>query len=515
MDINKIIFAALFWILTFNIVIGQKATLQNSNSEEFPLVELEFNYRNPTPLDSIAVKLVENGKPIIDFSLQEIALPTSIKSKQILILIENSYWERFDKQLEKVKLLWSEIAGETIGKEDEVFVATFDWTTGNGTIQLVNQEGTSSPSEVNDLIQAIAQPKKDGRQHQSTEIYPALIEAVSFLKSLNKKDSVAQAVLLFSSEFNNIYNNTQTKTDVIISSRNSGIPIYAFRYPYSTKYNLGDVALNSYGKQLDMSVVDNQQVIQLINQITERYAGRNYILKFESSIDANSDFREVELLVSDEESLKLSYQSPSKWTMIWKNKTYRYGIVLIGLLIIVLIVVLWVKLKRRRSKQIEQIEQINADTKEAIYESELKREKEIRLEEEKALKKLKEAFNNTLQSHFKRLPRPAKLLASQEINADISKPIFYIGRRSENDISLDSSAVSKVHAVIYYDHIPETLKLLNERKFIIIDFDSTNGTFVNGKQIPTLNEIKEGAALCYLNDTDLIQVGDVSITFMD
>jgi hypothetical protein len=515
MDIIRLFVTAFFGFLSFNSVIGQKATLLNSTIDGFPKVELEFNYRSPILLDTTSVKLVENGKPVLDFTLKKSSTETLFKSKQILIIIENSYWERFDKQLNAVKLLWSEIAGETIGKEDQFFVATFDWSKGNNTLQILNKQGTSSPLDVNDLIQAIVQPTKDGRIHQSTEIYPALIEGVAFLKSLNKQDSVAQAILLFSSEFNNIYNNTQTKTDVVISARNSGIPIYTFRYPYSTKYNLRDIAVNTYGHQLDMSETDNQQVVEWINQIPRRYAGENYILKFESSIAANNDFRDVNLVLSDEESLVLRYQSPSKWNIVWKNKAYRYGIIVFVLLIFGFVIFIGLFLKNRRTKQVESLERIKEETQRAIHQSELKRERENILEEEKVLKKREEEFNYTLQNHFNRLQRSAKLEGAEMVSTEVLKPVFYIGRRPENDILLTSSTVSKVHAVLYYDHIPEILQILNERKFIIIDFDSTNGTFVNGKRIPSISEIKTGVKPYYLNDTDLIQIGDVSITFMD
>lgn len=150
-----------------------------------------------------------------------------------------------------------------------------------------------------------------------------------------------------------------------------------------------------------------------------------------------------------------------------------------------------------------------------LYQSELKRERENRLEEEKELNKQKEAFNKTLQTHFNRLPRPAKLMSSDGIDVEILKPVFYIGRRAENDLSLNSTAVSKVHAIIYYDHAPEVLELLNEKRFVFIDFDSTNGTFVNGNRIPSISEVKSGAKPHRLKDSDLIQMGDASITFMD
>jgi len=515
MAIKKGIFLAFFWLLSLNIALSQKTTLSNANIDDFPQVELEFNYKNPVLLDSANIKCLENGKSINNFTLEEKPTNTSIKSKQVLILIENSYWQRFDKQLSQVKQLWSEIAGKVIGKDDEVFIATFDWSKGSNTIHLLNEQAMNSPSQVNDLIQSISAPSKDGRKHKSTEIFPALLEGVSFLNNQNKNDSVAQAILLFSSEFNNIYNNTQTKTDVVISARNSGIPIYPFRYPYSSKYTLQDIAEKTYGYQLDMMEANNEKVIKWINQIPERYAGKNYSLHFESSIDANSDFRDVEIVVSDEESLELRYQSPSKWSVIWKNKSYRFIIIALGVLLVALIIGGLYLIKKRRSKQVEHLQSIEEDIENVIHQNEVKRTEEKHLQEEIEKQKQKKEFEEELQIHFNRLPRLAKLIPSEGSESEVLKPVYYIGRRSENDLSFNNSSVSKVHAIIYYDHVPDSLQFLNEKQYIIVDFDSTNGTFVNGNLISSLSEVKSGANPQRLTNSDLIQMGEVSITFID
>jgi hypothetical protein len=264
-----------------------------------------------------------------------------------------------------------------------------------------------------------------------------------------------------------------------------------------------------------MMEANNEKVIKWINQIPERYAGKSYILQFESLIDANNNFRNVEIVVSDEESLELSYRSPSKWSVIWKNKSYRYGIIALGVLLIGLMIFLWNRLKKRRNKQLEHIQRVKQDTENVIHQDGMKRAEENRLKEEIVLRKQKEEFDKTLQSHFNRLPRPAKLITSEGIEAEVLNPVFYIGRRSENDLSLNNSSVSKVHAIIYYDHVPDSLQFLNEKQYIIVDFDSTNGTFVNGNLISSLSEVKSGANPQRLTNSDLIQMGKVSITFID
>lgn len=70
---------------------------------------------------------------------------------------------------------------------------------------------------------------------------------------------------------------------------------------------------------------------------------------------------------------------------------------------------------------------------------------------------------------------------------------FTIGRNETADLQIDSSQVSREHAVI----------TRQGRKFRVRDLGSTNGTFLNGQKI-------EEAMLC---DGDLLVVADVEFTF--
>ncbi|MEX0679305.1 MAG: EAL domain-containing protein [Pirellulales bacterium] len=71
---------------------------------------------------------------------------------------------------------------------------------------------------------------------------------------------------------------------------------------------------------------------------------------------------------------------------------------------------------------------------------------------------------------------------------------FAIGRNDTADLHIDSSQVSREHAVI----------TRQGRKFRVRDLGSTNGTFLNGEQI-------DEAMLC---DGDLLVIADVEFTFL-
>ncbi|MBN2351809.1 MAG: FHA domain-containing protein [Spirochaetales bacterium] len=69
-----------------------------------------------------------------------------------------------------------------------------------------------------------------------------------------------------------------------------------------------------------------------------------------------------------------------------------------------------------------------------------------------------------------------------------------IGREPENTIHIEDSMVSRYHALVQ--------KIKNA--YFIKDLDSTNGTFVNGHEIPKGSYVK-------LNKSDIIRIGRTDI----
>ncbi len=75
-----------------------------------------------------------------------------------------------------------------------------------------------------------------------------------------------------------------------------------------------------------------------------------------------------------------------------------------------------------------------------------------------------------------------------------SQNTWTIGRDRHSGIHFNSKYVSRRHAAIRYI----------ERGFYLVDFNSTNGTYINGEQIYHPTELKEG---------DIIRVGNITFSF--
>lgn len=100
------------------------------------------------------------------------------------------------------------------------------------------------------------------------------------------------------------------------------------------------------------------------------------------------------------------------------------------------------------------------------------------------------------------MQRPAQLKISSQFGVTriipLTKPVFAIGRKAENDLQLLSDSVSRQHAEILYQ----------DDAYFIVDVGSKRGTFVNDQRVQR----------CALQHLDRVRIGgdeDQQIIFLD
>jgi pSer/pThr/pTyr-binding forkhead associated (FHA) protein len=86
------------------------------------------------------------------------------------------------------------------------------------------------------------------------------------------------------------------------------------------------------------------------------------------------------------------------------------------------------------------------------------------------------------------------LIINQQITP-LTKDVTSFGRHLDNDVVLQNESVSRDHAEIRSE----------DGKYILVDNQSTSGTFVNGRRI----------VRCVLNSGDLITLADIQIMFVN
>jgi pSer/pThr/pTyr-binding forkhead associated (FHA) protein len=77
----------------------------------------------------------------------------------------------------------------------------------------------------------------------------------------------------------------------------------------------------------------------------------------------------------------------------------------------------------------------------------------------------------------------------------LTKPVTTLGRQMGNDIVFQEEFLSRFHAEIIHE----------EDKYILLDKNSTSGTYVNGRKIDR----------CVLNSGDLIGLANIYIMFVN
>lgn len=91
-----------------------------------------------------------------------------------------------------------------------------------------------------------------------------------------------------------------------------------------------------------------------------------------------------------------------------------------------------------------------------------------------------------------RLQRDGQFISEQRLDKELTT----IGRSENSDLPVDNPGVSRIHCQIKF------IKKTNT--YLIHDNGSSNGTFVNGEQIPGFQELKNG---------DMINLGKFAVVF--
>jgi len=95
------------------------------------------------------------------------------------------------------------------------------------------------------------------------------------------------------------------------------------------------------------------------------------------------------------------------------------------------------------------------------------------------------------------IPVPARFIRTDKVGKGelrVRTSLCRLGRAADNDLCLDNDSVSGRHAELYY---------LPDGTFRICDLDSTNGTWVNGKQVSSQ----------ILQSGDVVELGEVRLHF--
>ena len=499
----RVVLLVLIWSACFSeFLSAQPAVLHRVNTDAFPEIEVLFRDRNPVLKDSVDFRLLENGKAL-NFTISS-AQDSAGGTRDVLILLEYPAWPEYQAQIAFYKNLLEQNAPYLAGKGGRLRLATFDWTRADGKVlQWVQQEPTDDANELKRILRGLSSPQASARRERSTEIYPALAEAMDFMGTAPKEG--AAAILILSAEFSNIYNDKYDDAELIAAGRRKDIPVYALRYPrMAKKYSLGKVCEGTYGLHeevlIDNPAGTNALFRALLDTIVPRSKGREYTLRFTTS-QASGTAMQAELMLSAAESMVIRWQKPGLIETI-NRRPWLWALLLLPAGLMAWLVWRMQQQRKQRDAALRAEQEARLDAMKKENDAEKAHQEAIREQEKKRAREMEEAARQKAQwdqrmAALQHLQRQPKLVNAAGQSLLISEPEWTFGRADGNHLIVDSPDVSRFHARILFGACVGLTDAQAAGRFFLEDLGSSNGTAHNGQMLkaPACTELHSGDAI--------------------
>lgn len=517
----KRLFLGCLFVWITCAALGQSIQMKAFDTKDYPKVVFRVADRNPLAWKEGEVKLEEEAIPVEGFAFTQLDAPKK-SQKKVFILFENSHFTSFDPQRTALKAILKKSL-PNFSEKDQLFFSEFDWTLANGKVL---EEGTifeGNKSTLEQRVEAIQRPTANQKTHESTELNTALMEALEFLHQQPEDSTFEKAILLLSSEFSNIYNSIHTPESIILSSRQKNIPIYTVRYPrMGAKYSLEKITTETYGEHVDVNPnqdlnTQSAELGKIIETMTSRAAGTLYEITY--TTEKGPGGSPVGLTLSktaDPIRYESFFTTPSYFAYVLMDGT-RLGLAS-GLVVFLLVIGVFLVLKSSKKKSQEKeanerkLQGIQEESKRELEKQErflekLEKEQKDQREQEIALKQAQEKQRalQASKARFEQLVR-VPLLIGQDGSQYSLQQVNLLGRTQgpQTTLVLPDPTVSREHALILFerrgiDQLPEA-----DQSFNLVDLGSSNGTFINEKQIQAPTPLKNG---------DFIRLGNITFTF--
>jgi hypothetical protein len=515
----KLIFP-VFWLICHHLW-GQSVQIRTVNADHYPKIEIEVSDRNPEQWDKSKIRLLEDNRPI-DSLLLESSVPEKKTYKQVFVLFENSHFPSFDAQRIYLKAFLKE-ALEYFDDRDEIYFAEFDWTLPDGKVLGQGSVYKGDKGGVSEILDAVKRPASSGKTHESTELNSALMEALEFMANVAERPEFEKAVLIFSSEFSNIYNSIHTPESIILSSRQKNIPIYSVRYPrMAPKYSLAKITQATYGKHfaVDLGKSRDDQTARfgkVIEEMNSRAVGRSYLISYTTALPPGTKPVSVKIVLPDDPFQPESILVTPGYGQYIMGNPLLLGLSIGGFTVLLLLVV-FLLIRQRKKRMLDRaasdqkLRELREESRREIGKQEklfekLENERKSQREREYVLQREQEkekALELSL-ARLRQMPRVPFLTAQDGSKYSLSL-INLVGRSHQEGCSIviSDATISRKHACILFekqsmDGVPEA-----NYSFFLVDLGSSNGSYVNEKQVQTP---------VLLNNGDLIRFGNVSLTY--
>ncbi len=500
-----------------------QVTIRSVQTTLFPELEVVVNHRQPEVLDTSQWQF-KRGTSTLEHRLDSVVQPPVERGADIFFLIENAPFEEYSDQLVFFQSLIAQALKDTADADDRYFVAHFDWKEmTNPVLNWSLVDGVSDTRAVIDAVNGLVPPPKNGRSHRTTELFPAIDEALRALNERGRPDH-PKALVVFSREVQNIYNATPTESDLVRLAREFDIAVNAVGYPPAapfTKYigKMKSLVEASYGLriQIEAGTAPDQyaaQLTHLLNGVAARSSGYDYHFTVESGVEAGSENLGLEVIAGNVRS-GIAIPVPSYLEWMWSDSSRRIKLLLTVVGMAMVLIGASILLVRRSSKrrakeeanrkaQLDALKSDSENVANQLQHERAQREREAADSARRAQEQKQSEALKARQTAFKNLVNKPLLIAPGGVNIAVSQCDLVIGRSASADVRIADDSISGKHAVLAFGN--GTTQMGIDHSFYLTDLGSTNGSFVNGVQLQANRPHR-------LNDNDILVMGTTTLIF--
>ena len=496
----------LAFLLSLTSFGSSLIVVDSINTIKYPEVKFTINLFNPDPKSKTAFRIQENGKPL-DFEFERIQ-PQSVaqENKVLLILLEDMCEEHHPGQKTFFQNVLINSIDDIVNPGDKVNIAVFDRSReGEPVVHTLLSEYTDNINLLSNTVSNFKSKDDLFYNQQSSDLYYALFDGVNEIK--DKFPGKKKVVLLLSAGKNNEWSSEATPYRAIDLAFKNRIPVYSIQYRMQGwEHNrLTPIVVGTFGKEIVTNNLNEAvaSVRSFINESLVRLNGQTYLFSFQSEILRDGRLHQFILFINEIPE-EITFQCPRRKFLDFFRQfpEFAYPIASAAFIIIILITILIIlkskrNIKRRRENEIyKQDSQAHIELQMRELE-EIKRKNRERERIEMERKELHDRQTLLSFMHSKgQIPKLIITSANKQRTYNIIKIEVLIGKNPKNDIVIDHSKVSDIHAKLIFQKNGE---------FVFHDLGSTEGISINGTKISEKQAIRHN---------DIIKIGDTTLLFM-
>lgn len=480
------------------------------DTDNYPEISFVWNSADPNTLDKTQFVLTENEETI-DFGFE--LLPNSnaaSQKKSILFLWEDM--KSHSNQTKNTRELLNGFFKQTVFSSDDRFnVAVFNRKANN---PRVLKPLLSDFVSDNDRLASVVSDYQDSEEEfkdypKLADLYSAINEGINMLKEEPADRAGVIVVVTMGLNLKAAGSTTEMGT-TCKNAIEAGIPVYVVKYyqPAGDSPEVNSLAESTFGKTFFLTDGKANETVSelqdLYKNLDSRCHGQDYRLTFTTTAKRDGKTHPIRLTIKKVPQQIPAFTAPNMTFGIWIKEHLILFIALVVLLIglIVMTILLIVSgAKKRKQRDAEE----KAKMQREIDRSNQEREKWQREQERREQEKRTEEEHRAQEKEFERLsqlmrtknmyPRLQCSVSGIFFSYSINKPLTRIGRNDDNDVALNSQAVSKYHAEIRF----------TGTAFEIVNKSTSykQGVNING-------QFYQNATL---KNGDIVCLGDAVITF--